>query len=93
MIQINYKLFLLKWFTSPLRKTASMGDCAKLLKVSLSTLSMVENEKRRPGLELYLGMCLAAGLDPYNYITGHNELIDASNNLHPKPTFSGRKPA
>lgn len=93
MIQINYKMFLLKWATSALRKNASMGDCAKLLRVSLSTLSNVENEKRRPGLELYLGMCIAAGLDPYDYATGYSDLIEKSNMLHSNPTFSGKKSA
>lgn len=93
MIQINYKLFLLKWATSSLRKSSSIATLAKMLRVGTSTLSMVENEKRRPGLELYLGMCIAAGLGPYDYVTGYNELIDESNKLHQNPTFSGKKSA
>lgn len=89
MLKIDYPKFLTKWMTSELRRTAGMGALAKLLKVSPSTISMVENEKRRPGVELYFGMCIASGLDPCDYLIGCNELIVESNKLHNKTRYGG----
>lgn len=78
MIKLDKEYFLMKWRTSSHRQAHSVGECATAVGISESGLYSIESGRRLPGLETFFNMCVWAGLNPRQFLTGFEEMTKKS---------------